>query len=222
MASHKSCKFKIYLYRPAKILTRQATKYLLLTHFVAVVAAIVLMVAPPARRYAFPVPAPELRLGALPVAPLAERLRFVRPIPAIVRKVAEPLLRNAPVVRALVVGVLVALRAILRQFIAAIATVVLAVAEEPFGNAAVIGAAWAPLPAGRAVLLPAHVRGLVGVVAAIVVEVAHPELRDAAAVLARELGVRVASAVVAHGGVLVRAVLEAEIIIKRTSTTGQK
>ena len=55
---------------------------------------------------------------------------------------------------------------------------------------------WASPPSGGAVLVPADVRGFVGIVAAVVVEVASPQDRNALAVVARELRLRVTSTVV--------------------------
>jgi hypothetical protein len=55
---------------------------------------------------------------------------------------------------------------------------------------------WTSLPSGRTVLVPADVRGFIGVVATIVVEVAAPQDRDTLAIVARELCFRVASSVV--------------------------
>lgn len=128
---------------------------------VRVVAAVVVVVAPPLPRHALAVAAPELRLGALPVRALAQVLRLIRTVAAVVLEVAQPPFRDAPVVLALEVRSRLAPRTVFRQLVRPVAAVVLAVAEQPPGYAPVVGPARAPLPAGRAVPLPAHVRRFV-------------------------------------------------------------
>lgn len=106
------------------------------------------------------------------------------------------LLGYAAIVAALEVRLRCALGTILGQLIAVVATVVLAVAEQPLGYAAIVGLAGTALPAIGTVALAAHVRRLIGVVATIVIEVAHPQLLYAASVLAGEFRVRIAGAFV--------------------------
>jgi hypothetical protein len=109
---------------------------------------------------------------------------------------AKNSLGHASVVATLEITLATAGGTVLGQLVRAVPAVVLAVAEQPLWNTAVVGAARAALPASGAVALPALVGGLVRVVTAVVVKVAHPQTRDAAAVLALELGVRVALPVV--------------------------
>lgn len=141
---------------------------------IAIVAAVVLAVASPSGRDAFSVPALEFGLGALAVLVLAHCVRLVATIPAIVGEVAQPLFRHAPVIGAPEVHAGVALRTVLRTLVGTIAAIVLAVAEQPLRDASVVRVSWTSLPPGRAVLLSAHVRRLVTIVAAVVVRVAHP------------------------------------------------
>lgn len=163
---------------------------------VAVIAAIVLVVASPSRGNALAVFTSEFGFRALPVLVLANGLDLVAAVSTIVGKVAQPLFRHATIVGALKVGVGVALGAILRTFVRSVATVVLAVAEQPLGNATIVGLTRATLPAGGTVSLATLERRLVAVVPAIVVEIAHPQLWYALAVLAAELGVWIALSVV--------------------------
>lgn len=69
------------------------------------------------------------------------------------------------------------------------------------------------MPASGAVPLPAHVSRLVGIVAAIVVEIAHPQFGYAFAVLTSKLRFFVALSVVADGGVFVRAVFAVGVAV---------
>jgi len=108
--------------------------------------------APPAGD-ALAVAALELRLGALPIGALAERLVLVRAVAAVVLLVAQPALGDAAVVGAPEVARLVALGAVLRLLVRVVAAVVLAVAEQPLGDAAVVVVAGTTLPAARTVAL---------------------------------------------------------------------
>lgn len=65
-------------------------------------------------------------------------------------------------------------RTILNLFIAVVPTIVLAITEQPFGNATVIGLARTTLPTLGAVALATHVRRLIGIITTIVVKVTHP------------------------------------------------
>lgn len=106
--------------------------------------------------------------------------------------VGQNSLRNTAIVVAPVVRLGVALGTVLRQFIATIPAVVLAITEQPLGNATVVGLSRTTGPAGGTVSLATHVSRFVRVISAIVVEVAHPQLRNAAPILAAELRLRVA------------------------------
>lgn len=149
---------------------------------VRVITAIVLVVATPTLGDALSVVAQELRFGALSVFALALRFGLIGTITAIISKIALPLsgevekyklnpanapityqysLWNAPIVRALEVRLLLTGRAILGLLIAAVATIVLSVAEQPLGNAPVVGLARTPLPSRRAIPLSTHVRWLI-------------------------------------------------------------
>lgn len=55
---------------------------------------------------------------------------------------------------------------------------------------------WTPLPTRRAILLTTYVGWFIAVVAAVVVGIAHPYFLDTSAVLASELGARIAWPVV--------------------------
>lgn len=163
---------------------------------VRVVTAVVVVIASPLTRDAFAVGALELGLGTLSVLALAHVFRLVRIVAAIVFKVAQPSFRYASVVFALEVRGGLTLGAVGGQLVRTVATVVLAVTEQPFGNATVVGSAGASLPAGRAVSLPAHECRFVRIVTAIVVEIAHPQFRYATAVFARELRFRIALSII--------------------------
>jgi hypothetical protein len=138
----------------------------------------------------------ELRLRTFSVFAFALRLRFIGTITTVVSKVTSPLFRDATVVLALEVGVRLANWTVFWKFVAVIAAIVLSIAEQPFGDAAVVGLAWTSLPSSGAVALTAHVGWFVGVIAAIVVKVAHPKFRNATAVLAAELCFWIAGAFV--------------------------
>lgn len=168
------------------------------SELVRIVAAIVVVIAPPLARYALAVGTLELGFRTLPVQPLAHVLGLVRVVAAIVFEIAQPPFRYAPVVLALEVRGRLAFRAVLGQFVRTVPAIVLAVAEQPLGYAPVVRPSRTSLPAGRAVPLPAHVRRFVGIVTAIVVEIAHPQFRYATSVLARVLGFRVALSVVCN------------------------
>ena len=142
----------------------------------------------------------------MPPAPSAEVLPLVRVVPAVVGKVAQPLLRNASSVLTPKIALLLAGTAVLIQFVRPVPAIVLAIAEEPVGDAPVVCVSRAPPPALRAVGVPALVRRLIAVVSAVVVEVAPPELRDAFAIVARKLLGAVAGPVVADALLLVAAV----------------
>lgn len=143
-------------------------------YLVAIVAAVVLVVASPPGRDALAVSALELGLGALAIFVLAHRVRLVASVPAVVREVAEPLLRHASIIGAFKVYIGIALRTALWTLVGTVAAIVLAVAEQPFGDASVVRVTWATLPSGRAILLTAHVSRFVAVVPAVVVGIAHP------------------------------------------------
>ena len=142
----------------------------------------------------------------MPPAPSAEVLPLVRVVTAVVGKVAQPLLRNASSVLTPKIALLLAGTAVLIQFVRPVPAIVLAIAEEPVGDAPVVCVSRAPPPALRAVGVPALVRRLIAVVSAVVVEVAPPELRDAFAIVARKLLGAVAGPVVADALLLVAAV----------------
>ncbi len=55
---------------------------------------------------------------------------------------------------------------------------------------------WTSSPASGTVLVPADVSGFVGIVAAVVIEVAAPQDGNAFAVVARKFGFRIAGSVV--------------------------
>lgn len=102
----------------------------------------------------------------------------------------KSLLGDTSVVGAFEVCVL-AFGAIIGTLITAIPAIVLAIAEQPFRNASVVGAARAALPSVCAVSLATQVGGLVRVVTTVIVKVTHPQLLDASSVPARELRLRV-------------------------------
>lgn len=62
--------------------------------------------------------------------------------------------------------------------------VVFSIAEQPRRNTAVVRGRWALLPTGCTILVSALMRRLVRVVAAVVVEVTIPKLRDTFAIVA--------------------------------------
>lgn len=82
------------------------------------------------------------------------------------------------------------------MFVGTVATIVFTVAEQPLGDTSVIRVSWTTLPSGGAVLLSAHVRRLVAVVTAIIVGIAHPQYRNALAVLTTELSVLIARTII--------------------------
>lgn len=84
---------------------------------VRIVAAIVVVVAPPLTWYALSVGTLELRFRTLPVQPLAQVLGLVRIVTAIVLEVAQPPLWYAPVVLALEVRCRLAFRTVLGQLV---------------------------------------------------------------------------------------------------------
>jgi hypothetical protein len=103
---------------------------------------------------------------------------------------------NTPVVVALEVRLGITFRAILRQFVTVVSTIVLSVAEQPFRNATVVRLTRTTGPSGGAILLSTHVGRFIGVVAAVVVKVTHPQFRYATSVLAAELCLWVALSLV--------------------------
>lgn len=163
---------------------------------VAIVATVVFVVASPSRRDALAVSTLELGLGALAVLVLAHRVRLVAAVSAIVREIAEPLFRHATIVGALEVHLGIALWTALRTLVGTVAAVVLAIAEQPLWNTSVVCMTRATLPSGRAIPLTAHVSRFVAIVPAVIVRIAHPQLGNALAVLATELGTRIAGSVV--------------------------
>lgn len=123
------------------------------------------------------------------------------------------MLWNATIVIAFEIGLRVAGWTVFNLFVAVVTTVVFAVAEQPFRYAAVIRLPGTALPAGGAVALAAHVRRLIGIIAAIVIEVTHPLFRYATSVLATELRFRITGTFMADIGILVAAVLAIGIAI---------
>lgn len=86
--------------------------------------------------------------------------------------------------------------AVLWFFVAVVTTIVFPIAKQPLRNASIICASRTPLPAVRAVSLTTHVSWFVRIVAAVVIEVTHPQLGNASSVLASELSFSIALAVV--------------------------
>lgn len=185
----------------------------LTVHLIRVVTTIVLMIALPTRRDTLAIGAVEFRFGTFAIFTLANGVILITAITAIIREVAHPLFWYAAIVGALKVSLAGAFWTVLWQLIAIVATIVFAIAEEPFWYAAIVGLARTALPAGGAVTLTTHIRRLIGVITTVIVEVTHPQLRYAAAVLAAELRLRIASAFVTHSRILVAAILTVCIAI---------
>lgn len=182
------------------------------TGFVGVVPAIVVVIASPPMRYAFTVTAAEFAFGTFSINALANAFGFIGIVRAVVFVIAKPSLRYASVVSATEIGIK-ALKAIFWFFVAVIATVVFSVAEEPFRDASVIRASGTSLPAIGAIPLSANVGGLVGVVTAIVVEVALPQFRNAPSVVALEFRFWITLPVVTHGRIFIASVLAVRITV---------
>lgn len=154
----------------ALMLAHPSMTFLLVT----IVTAIVFAIASPSGRYALAVFTFEFRFGALAILVLAHHFRLVAAVSAIIREIAEPLLRHTPIIGAFKVHIGVALWTVFRTLVGTVATVILAVAEQPFWNAPVICVSRTTLPSGRAILLTTHVRWLVAIIPAVIVRIAHP------------------------------------------------
>jgi len=102
---------------------------LLAVLLVGLIAAIVFVVASPSGRNALAVSAFKFGLGTFAIPIFTHHLELVAAVPAVVRKVAQPLLRHASVVGTLEVHVGIAFRAALRTLVGTIATVIFTVAE---------------------------------------------------------------------------------------------
>lgn len=143
-------------------------------NFVAVIAAIVLVVASPSGSDTFVVSATIFRSGTIAIFSFANGLSFVASVSAIIGEIAQPLIRYTSVIATFEFSVRVTFRTTLWQFVGTIATIVFAIAKQPFRYATVIRVARATLPTCRAVSLTTYESGLVTIVTAIVVEIAHP------------------------------------------------
>lgn len=181
--------------------------------FIAVIAAVILVVATPSRRYTLAVSTTIFGFRACTVFAFANSFGLVAVVTAIVSKVAKPLLWHASFVAALEFGIAVTLRTILRKFVRTIATIVLAVAEQPFWYATIVRMTGTTLPARGTIFLTTYVSRLVAVVAAVVVEIAHPQFRYALAVLAGKFCIRVARSVMTNGWIFVTSVLAIGIAV---------
>lgn len=103
-------------------------------NFVGIVPAVILVVAPPPGRDAFAVGALKFGFGTLSVNALAHFIDFIAAVSTVIGEVTSPLLGHATVVFALEISFGIAGGTILWQFVAVIATIVFAIAEEPFRN----------------------------------------------------------------------------------------
>lgn len=142
--------------------------------FVTIITAIVFAIASPSGRYAFAVSTFKFGFGALAILVFAYYFRLVAAVSAIIREIAEPLFRHTPIIGAFEVHIGVAFWTAFRTLVGTIATVIFAVAEQPFWNASVICMSRTTLPSGRAILLTAHVRRFVAIIPAVIVRIAHP------------------------------------------------
>lgn len=102
------------------------------------------------------------------------------------------ILWNAAIVGTLEIGFGIACGAIFWQFVAIVATIILAIAEQPFRYASVVRLSGTSLPAGGAVALTTHVRRFIGIVTAIVIEIAHPQFGNASSIFACEFSLWIA------------------------------
>jgi len=102
---------------------------LLAVLLVGLIAAIVFVVASPSGCNALAISAFKFGLGTFAIPIFTHHLELVAAVPAVVREVAQPLLRHASVVGTLEVHVGIAFRAALRTLVGTIATVIFTVAE---------------------------------------------------------------------------------------------
>lgn len=114
--------------------------------------------------------------------------------------------------------------AVLSHLVSSVSAVILAIAEQPFRDASVVGRTWASSPASCAVSVAAEMSWLVCVIPTVVVVVTVPQLRNALAVSALEFSLVIAGPLVAQVLSFVRAIHTVGISITlpgtKDATTG--
>lgn len=171
------------------------------------------MIASPPAGDTLAIAAPELRLGTVTILALALGFCFVTSVTTVVGEVAHPLFWNAPVIVALEVRLRITLGTILRQLVAVVTAIVLTIAEQPFRNATVVGLSGTTAPSSSTIPLSAHVGRFVRVITTIVIEVAHPQLRNTATILAAELRLWIARSFMTNLRILIASVFTIRVTI---------
>jgi hypothetical protein len=122
------------------------------------------------------------------------------------------------------VSLVLASWAVLSHLVCPVSAVILAIAEQPFRDASVVGRTWASSPASCAVSVAAEVSWLVCVIPTVVVVVTVPQLWNALSVSALEFSLIIAGPLVAHVLCFVRAIHTVGISITlpgtKDATTG--